>query len=65
MTITGVDMSVSMDSALSEAIDKGELQARQTLLPIHSPPRLDTRRLPLTSLEDQELIYCMSSRRPF
>jgi uracil phosphoribosyltransferase/phosphoserine phosphatase/adenylate kinase len=57
--------SFTMDSALSEAIDKGELQARQLLLPGHSSPRLDTKRLSLISLKDQELIYCIFSRRPF
>ncbi|KAH6968024.1 uracil phosphoribosyltransferase-domain-containing protein [Fusarium avenaceum] len=41
--------SRTMDSALSEAIEKGELQARQALLPSHSPPRLDARRLPLAA----------------
>lgn len=57
--------SSTMDSALSEAIDKGELQARQVLLPCHSPPRLDNRRLPLMSLEDQRILYCIFNRRPF
>ncbi|SPJ78848.1 related to 2-3-cyclic-nucleotide 3-phosphodiesterase [Fusarium torulosum] len=57
--------SSTMELALSEAIDKGELQARQVLLPGHSPPRLDTRRLPLISLDDQELIHCIFSCRPF
>ncbi|KIL85141.1 hypothetical protein FAVG1_11570 [Fusarium avenaceum] len=57
--------SRTMDLALSEAIDKGELQARQVLLSGHSPPRLDARRLPLVSLVDHELIHSIFSRRTF
>ncbi|KAM0207634.1 hypothetical protein ACHAQI_007429 [Fusarium lateritium] len=55
--------SSTMDSALAQAVNKG-LQARQVLLPSRSPPRLDTKGLPLISLDDQELIYCIFSRLP-
>ncbi|KAF4945119.1 hypothetical protein FSARC_14512 [Fusarium sarcochroum] len=56
--------SLSMDTALSRAIDDG-LQARQVLLPSQSPLRLDKDRLPLASLDDQQFIDSILHRRPF
>lgn len=57
--------SSSMDVSFSEAIHKSGLEARQVLLPSNSPPRLDSKLLPLISLEDKELLHSIFSRRTF
>ena len=43
--------SQSMEARLSEVINAGTLKTQQVLLPSHVPPRLDTERLPVTTLE--------------
>ena len=45
-----------MDMALMYAIDNDGFQARQAVLPRHASPRLDTTRLPLVQLTEQEFV---------
>ncbi|OAL44871.1 hypothetical protein IQ07DRAFT_663182 [Pyrenochaeta sp. DS3sAY3a] len=48
--------STSMDAALEDAIDRGELRAHQVLLPSHASPRLSTSKLPLIRLTDRDFV---------
>lgn len=48
--------SRAMDAALMDAINNQGLQACQVLLPSNATPRLDTTKLPLVQLTDQDFI---------
>lgn len=56
--------SKNMDGALSDAILNGGLRARQTLLPSHAPPRLDSTRVPLIQLTAPNFLSSILHRRP-
>lgn len=55
--------SKKMDAALSNAFHYGGLRARQTLLPSHASPRLDTIRLPLIQLTAPSFLNSILCRR--
>lgn len=65
IVVIGEEMtrSKTMDAALEDAIDNGGLQAYQILLPGNAPPRLDTLKLPLVRLTEQELNKAIFRRR--
>ncbi|KAF8161695.1 uracil phosphoribosyltransferase [Crassisporium funariophilum] len=52
--------SRSMESALMKAIDHEGLRARQVLLGETTQPRLDTSRLPVIQLQDQDFLYSIT-----
>lgn len=54
--------SKTMDLALSTAIDKDGLRARQALLPSNASPRLDTTRLPLVQLMEPDFLNSILCR---
>ncbi len=54
--------SKSMDKELMQAIKHKRLQARQVLLPSNAPPRLDTTKLPLVKLTDQDFVNSLFCR---
>lgn len=55
--------SKTMDGALSNAIHNGGLRARQTLLPSHAPPRLDSTTIPLLQLTAPNFLDSILCRR--
>ncbi|MCJ1310708.1 hypothetical protein MMC25_004374 [Agyrium rufum] len=55
--------SKTMDAALANAIDNDGLQARQFVLPSDAAPRLDTIKLPLILLTEQQTIDSVLCRR--
>jgi len=55
--------SKTMDAALMNAIDNDGLRARQVLLPSNVSPRLDTTKLPLTQLTENEFVNAILRRR--
>ncbi|KAF4534686.1 Uracil phosphoribosyltransferase protein [Lasiodiplodia theobromae] len=55
--------SKSMDDVLSVAINQGDLQARQVLLPRSVSPRLDASTLPVAQLTKDDLISSIFRRR--
>ena len=55
--------SKTMDAALSRAFHNDGLQARQTLLPSHASPRLDTDRIPLVQLTAPNFLNSILCRR--
>jgi uracil phosphoribosyltransferase/adenylate kinase/phosphoserine phosphatase len=57
------ERSKTMDPALMNAIDNSGLRARQTLLPSHASPRLDTTKLPLVQLTNPEFVDSIIRRR--
>ncbi|PYH86318.1 hypothetical protein BO82DRAFT_388938 [Aspergillus uvarum CBS 121591] len=60
--------STTMDEALRVAIAKHRFQPKQVLLPATSLPRLDTKVLPITTLDSQifvDLLFCGSKELAF
>jgi soluble P-type ATPase len=55
--------SKTMDTALLNAIDSEGFQGRQVVLPNSAEPRLETAKLPLIQLSDQDLIDSIFARR--
>jgi phosphoserine phosphatase len=55
--------SKTMDTALLNAIDSEGFKARQVVLPNSAKPRLETAKLPLIQLSDQDLIDSIFARR--
>ncbi len=55
--------SKTMDKELIHAIDNNGLRARQAVLPGNASPRLDTTKLPLVRLTDQEFVDSILCRR--
>ena len=55
--------SKAMDAALTNAIDNDGLKARQAVLPANASSRLDTSKLPLVQLTDQDFIDSVLCRR--
>lgn len=55
--------SKTMDTALKNAIDNDGLVARQAVLPSNASPRLDTAKLPLVQLTEQEFVDSVLCRR--
>jgi uracil phosphoribosyltransferase len=55
--------SKTMDIALLNAIDSEGFKARQVVLPNSAKPRLETTKLPLVQLSDQDLINSIFARR--
>ncbi|KAI9798893.1 MAG: hypothetical protein M1833_004396 [Piccolia ochrophora] len=55
--------SKSMDAALTNAIDNGNLRARQAVLPGSASPRLDTTKLPQIQLTDHDFVDAVLCRR--
>lgn len=55
--------SKTMDAALSNAFHDDGLRARQTLLPSHASPRLDTIRIPLIQLTAPNFLNSILCRR--
>jgi len=55
--------SKTMDTALVDAINNYGIRLKQTLLPKHESPRLDTTKLPLLQLGDEEVIRSIFCRR--
>ncbi|KAK6214832.1 uracil phosphoribosyltransferase [Colletotrichum tabaci] len=55
--------SQSMSAALLKAIEKGNLQARQALIPATSTPRIDLNKLPLVDITSQAFTNSVARRR--
>ena len=55
--------SKSMEEELFRCIGKNGFWPRQVVFPPSSPPRLDTKRLPLVSLADEQVIASLLGRR--
>ncbi|KAJ5153658.1 uncharacterized protein N7500_009097 [Penicillium coprophilum] len=64
VVVTGEEStrSKSMEKQLAEVIGKNGFQPCQVLLPLHAKPRLDTTRLPLVRLTDQQFINPVMAR---